>query len=97
MSEENVETAWRLADAWNEGGIEAVLAETLGQNAVIEDLIDAGDALVVRVRAHMPSEQARPNGDMEFSQVLTFRKGKVVMAEYFWDHREALEAAGLRE
>ena len=97
MSQENVEIAWRLADAWNEGGIEAVVAETVGQDAVIEDLIDAGDSLVVRVRAHMTSEQARPNGDIEFSQVLKFRKGKVVMAEYFWDHREALEAVGLSE
>jgi hypothetical protein len=34
---------------------------------------------------------------MEFSQVLTFRKGKVVMAEYFWDHQETLEAAGLSD
>ena len=97
MSEENAEIAWRLADAWNKGGIEAVLAETVGHDAEIEDLIDAGDVLVVRVRAHLTGEQPGLRGDIEFSQVLRFRKGKVVMAEYFWDHREALEAAGLRE
>ncbi len=27
MSQENVEIAWRLADAWNEGGIEAVVRQ----------------------------------------------------------------------
>jgi ketosteroid isomerase-like protein len=97
MSEENVEITWRLADAWKEGGIEAVLSETVGHDAIIEDLIDVGDFVVVRVRAHMTGEQSGLKGDMEFSQVLTFRKGKLVMAEYFWDHREALEAAGLRE
>jgi ketosteroid isomerase-like protein len=97
MSEENDEIAWRLGDAWDEGGIEAVLEETVGHDAVIEDLIDAGDSLVVRVRAHVTGEQWRPNGDVEFTQVLTFRKGKVVMVEYFWDHQEALHAAGLSE
>jgi len=34
-------------------------------------------------------------GDMRFSQVATFRGGKVVLNEFFWDHQEALEAAGL--
>ena len=34
---------------------------------------------------------------MRFTQVTTFRNGKVVLAEFFWDHQEALEAAGLRE
>jgi ketosteroid isomerase-like protein len=97
MSEENAEIAWRLADAWNEGGIEAVLAETVGHDAVIEDLIDAGDSLVVRVRANLTDEQSGLRSDIEFSQVLRFRNGTVVMAAYFWDHREALEAAGLRE
>jgi hypothetical protein len=97
MSEEDVEIAWRLGDAWSKGGIEAVLAETVGHDAVIEDLIDKGDSIVVRVRAHMTGEQSGLKRDMEFSQVLTFRKGKLVLAEYFWDHQEALEAAGLRE
>jgi ketosteroid isomerase-like protein len=97
MSEENAEVAWRLADAWNEGGIVAVLAETVGHGAVIEDLVDAGDFVVVRVRAQMIGEQSGLKRDVEFSQVLTFRKGKLVMVEFFADHQEALEAAGLRE
>jgi ketosteroid isomerase-like protein len=45
----------------------------------------------------MTGEQSGLKGGMGFSQVLTFRKGKVVMAEYFWDHQETLEAAGLSE
>jgi ketosteroid isomerase-like protein len=27
----------------------------------------------------------------------TVRKGRIVAIEFFWDHDEALEAAGLRE
>lgn len=31
-------------------------------------------------------------GDLGISQVLTGRKGKAVLIEYFWEHQEALEA-----
>jgi hypothetical protein len=31
---------------------------------------------------------------MEFTVVYTFRKGKVFLLEYLWDHPEALEALG---
>jgi ketosteroid isomerase-like protein len=34
---------------------------------------------------------------MELTTIITVRNGKVREAEYFWDHDEALEAAGLRE
>jgi ketosteroid isomerase-like protein len=64
---------------------------------VIEELIDAGEIVVLRVRSHITGERSGVEGDFQFSQVLTFRKGKVVLIEFFWDHQEALEAAGLRE
>jgi ketosteroid isomerase-like protein len=34
---------------------------------------------------------------MEFTVVCTLRKGRIFLLENFWDHDEALEAAGLRE
>ena len=64
---------------------------------MIEDLVDAGDSVVLRIRQHYSAEQSGLKGDLEFSQVLTFRKGKIIMQEFFWDHQEALEAVGLRE
>ena len=73
------------------------LTETVGGEAVIEELIDAGEIVVLRVRAHITGERSGLEGDMQFSQVLTFRKGKVVLVEFFWDHHGALEAAGLEE
>jgi ketosteroid isomerase-like protein len=72
-------------------------AEAVGRDSVIEVLIDAGDVVVTRVRAHMTGVHSGLEGDFRFSQVTTFRKGKVVLNEFFWDHQEALEAAGLRE
>jgi ketosteroid isomerase-like protein len=96
----------RAAEGWPERvfyGKDAVrsffegLAETVGHEVVIEDPIDAGDSVVVRVRARMTGEESGIEGDLESSQVVTFRKGKVVMIEYFWDHQESLEAVGLME
>ena len=45
----------------------------------------------------MTGVQSGLEGDMRFTQVTTFRNGKVVLRECFWDHREALEAAGLSQ
>jgi ketosteroid isomerase-like protein len=59
------------------------------------DFIDAGDRVVVRLiwrgTGHGPAS------NMEVTQVTTVRKGRVFFLEHFWDHAEALEAAGLSE
>ena len=100
------EVVLRAAEGWPETayhGKRAVqsfyegVTETVGGEGVIEELIDAGEIVVARARAHLTGERSGLEGDMQFSQVLTFRKGKVVLVEFFWDHQEALEAAGLRE
>ena len=38
-----------------------------------------------------------PESNIETTQVSTVRNGRIVYQEFFWDHAEALEAAGLRE
>jgi len=38
-----------------------------------------------------------PETDLEMTQIITVRKGKIIYQEYFWDHAEALEAVGLSE
>jgi ketosteroid isomerase-like protein len=72
-------------------------AETMGHDTEIEELIDAGGTVVMRTRAHVSGDQSGIEGDLVSTQVVTLRKGKAVLIEYFWDHQEALEAAGLRE
>jgi hypothetical protein len=64
---------------------------------LIEELIDPGDRVAVRIRTHYAGEQSGLEGDLQASQVLTFRKDKAVMNEYFLDHQEALEAAALSQ
>jgi ketosteroid isomerase-like protein len=61
----------------------------------ISDFIDAGDRVVVR---HVWRGMGQgPESNIETTQVTMVRKGKIVYQEFFWDHAEALEAAGLRE
>jgi ketosteroid isomerase-like protein len=38
-----------------------------------------------------------PQMNLEMTDVFTVRKGRILGHEFFWDHAEALEAAGLRE
>jgi ketosteroid isomerase-like protein len=64
---------------------------------VIEELIDAGDRVVCRLRTRVHGWQSGIENEVAFSQVLTFRRGRTIMMELFLDHQEALEAAGLRD
>jgi ketosteroid isomerase-like protein len=72
-------------------------AETMGHDSVIEELTDAGGSVVLRTRAHVSGDQSGIEGDLVSTLVVTVRKGKAVLMEFFWDHQEALEAVGLRE
>jgi hypothetical protein len=38
-----------------------------------------------------------PEAHLEMTNVITLRKGRIIYQEFFWDHAEALEAAGLSE
>lgn len=72
-------------------------AEAVGVETLVEELVDAGNVVVARLRAHLSGHRSGIEGDQRYSQVTTLRKGRVVLMEFFWDHEEALEAAGLRE
>jgi ketosteroid isomerase-like protein len=74
----------QLRDTWD--------ADTL---APISDFIDAGDRVAVRYIWRGAGHG--PDLNMEVTLVFTMRKGRVFNIEFFWDHAEALEAAGLTE
>jgi hypothetical protein len=59
------------------------------------DFIDAADGVVVRDVWRGTGQG--PQADMEFSRVFTLGEGKIIGMDIFWDHAEALEAAGLSE
>ena len=62
---------------------------------LISDFIEAGEQVVVRWVWH--GAGSGPEANLEMTAVYTVRKGRVFYVEHFWDHAEALEAAGLRE
>jgi len=61
----------------------------------LSDLVAVGDRAIARVGWHGVGRG--PQSDMEWTIVLTIRDGRILKVQYFWDHAEALEAAGLRE
>jgi ketosteroid isomerase-like protein len=83
---EGVKTFWRmLRDVWGEFRTDP------------EEIIDAGDKLFTRNRLRGTGSTSGVATQDVLYQVFTLREGKVVLAEFFRDRSEALEAAGLRE
>jgi hypothetical protein len=61
---------------------------------LVGDPLAAGDRVVVR--ATWRAAGHGPDLAMELAWVYTLRRGLIVSAEFFQDHAEALEAAGLQ-
>ena len=59
------------------------------------DLVAVGDRVIVQVSWHGFGHG--PQSDMKWTIVFTLRDGRILKAHYFWDHAEALEAAGLSD
>jgi ketosteroid isomerase-like protein len=73
------------------------LRETFDADAIeqVSDFIDIGDRVAVRFRWRTVGQG--PEAKLEWTVILTVRKGKVLSVDYFWDHSEALEALGLKD
>ena len=73
------------------------LRKTFDADAVepISDFIEAADRVLVRQIWRGVGRGPRSN--IELTNVITVRNGRIVYQEFFWDHAEALEAAGLSE
>ncbi len=102
------EAEWMAAredpDAETHRGLEAIrryFAQWTGMFEGIdfraEQLIDAGDKVFAWVRFSGTGATSGAPVEMEQAQIWTFRDGKVVRVEEYFDRREALEAAGLQE
>jgi ketosteroid isomerase-like protein len=61
----------------------------------ITDYVEIGNQVVARFAWR--GRGRGPAMDMEISCLYTVRKGQLVGMDFFWDHADALEAAGLAE
>jgi uncharacterized protein len=73
------------------------LRETWDSDALepISDFIEAADRVLVRQVWRGVGQG--PQSNIELTNVITLRDGKIIYQEFFWDHAKALEAAGLSE
>jgi ketosteroid isomerase-like protein len=70
--------------------------ETFDSDELIpSDIIDFGDRVLVKAAWHGIGHG--PTLAMEWTQLFTLRRGKIVLLEYFHDHDEALNAAELSD
>jgi ketosteroid isomerase-like protein len=58
-------------------------------------VIDSGDRVAVRLIWRGAGQG--PELNMEMTNVLTVRNGRIVGLEYFWDHTKALATTGLED
>ena len=82
-----------LREAWDEYG-----SETWGglMNQ-IQEIRDLGESVLVLGHLDVSGRTTGIEFSQEFGQLVTFRGGKILRTHDFWDHDEALEAAGLSE
>lgn len=66
-------------------------------DSVIEKVVEAGDRVVAQGRFRFEIQGSGVQDEVLVTQVLTFRRGKIIEFEYFLDFGEALEAIGLSE
>jgi ketosteroid isomerase-like protein len=62
---------------------------------ILSDPVAVGDRVIVRTAWH--GVGSGPQSDMEWTNVFTIRDGRILKAEYFWNHADTLESAGLSE
>ena len=84
-------------------GREAVMAwyrgtlESMGPDLRIEKIIDLGDRALARKCWFIRGHHSGAQGEMRYSELNTYREGRMILSELFLDHDQALKAVGLKE
>jgi ketosteroid isomerase-like protein len=71
--------------------------ESLGSSRRVEEVIDLGDRILARHVWNTRGQYSGIEGDLRWSEIVTFRDGRGVFAELYLDHAQALKAVGLEE
>ena len=71
--------------------------ELWGPDVRLEEIVDLGDRLLVRVHWNTRAQHTGIEEELRFSEIATYREGRVILIEFFLDHDQALKAVGLEE
>ena len=70
---------------------------TIGGQVVVETTTDAGEQVVVVTTVEGSGAESGVPVTLRFGQVWSFRDGKAIRLDFYYEPSEALEAAGLSE
>jgi ketosteroid isomerase-like protein len=70
---------------------------TLGGQVAVESTLDAGERVAVISTVEGAGAESGTPVTLRFGQVWSFRDGKVIRVDFYYEPSEALEAAGLSE
>jgi ketosteroid isomerase-like protein len=73
------------------------MLETIGGQVALESTLDAGERVAVITTVEGAGAESGAPATLRFGQVWSFRDGKVIRVDFYYEPSEALEAAGLRE
>jgi ketosteroid isomerase-like protein len=82
----------RAVTAWLRGAV-----ESLGPGARIDEIVDLGDRVLARWCWNTRGQHSGIGGELRYSEIVTYREGRIILIEHFRDHAEALKAVGLEE
>ena len=71
------------------------LWESGGSDVRIEEIVDLGDRVLVRLGFTMRGQQSGVEVEQPVSEIAAVRDGRIIFVEYFLDHEQARKAVGL--
>ena len=74
-----------------------IAGEGVQSRAVIEDALEGDGSVAVRFRWRVTGAASGLTEETMFSGSFRMAGGRITEVRFFWDHDDALEAAGLRE
>jgi ketosteroid isomerase-like protein len=80
------------AVAWYRGA-----QDSMGPDIRIEEIRDLGDRALTRLRWLTRGQHSDARGDIRYSELNTYREGRLILSEFFLEHEQALKAVGLEE
>ena len=80
------------AVAWYRGA-----QDSMGPDIHIEEITDLGDRALIRLHWVIRGQHSDAQGELRYSELNTYREGRLILSEFFLEHEQALKAVGLAE